>query len=113
MYRKLRNEFFCNQDDLKVRFLYLLSIYCTLTLSGLTKEIEDRAKKAVEILYGSNIQQFKIRELLPFPNETKREAWDVQTTFLLNKLQYTVDLLIQENNGHITNARLIDTMIPI
>lgn len=43
----------------------------------------------------------------------KREAWDVQTTFLLNKLQYTVDLLIQENNGHITNARLIDTMIPI
>jgi hypothetical protein len=43
----------------------------------------------------------------------KREARDVQTTFLLNKLQYTVDLLIQENNGHITNARPIDTMIPI
>lgn len=43
----------------------------------------------------------------------KREARDVQTTFLLNKLQYTVDLLIQENNGHITNTRLIDTMIPI
>ena len=84
-----------------------------MTRSGLTKEIEDRAKNAVEVLYGSNIQEFKIRELLPFPNETKMEAWDVQTTFLLNKLLYTVDLLIQENNGHITNARLIDTMIPI
>lgn len=84
-----------------------------MTRSGLTKEIEDRARKAVEVLYGSNIQEFRIRELLPFPNETKMEAWDVQTTFLLNKLLYTVDLLIQENNGHITNARLIDTMIPI
>ncbi|HEY7570456.1 MAG TPA: hypothetical protein VH796_03720 [Nitrososphaeraceae archaeon] len=81
--------------------------------TGLTKDIEDKAKKAIEVLYGSNIQQFKIREFLPFPNETKKEAWDVQTTFLLNKLQYTVDLLIQDNNGYITNARLIDTMIPL
>jgi hypothetical protein len=30
-----------------------------------------------------------------------------------SKLQYTVDLIIQENDGKITNARLIDTMVPL
>jgi hypothetical protein len=29
------------------------------------------------------------------------------------ELQYMVDLLTQDNNGYITNARLIDTMIPL
>lgn len=76
-------------------------------------EIQSSAKRALEVLYGNNIENFRIRTLLPFPNEQKREAWDVQTTFLLNGLQHTVDLLINEKDGLITNARLIDTMVPL
>jgi len=76
-------------------------------------EIENSAKKAVEVMYGSSVENFKIRVLLPYPTEQKREAWDVQVTFHLNGLQYTVDLLINENDGQITNARLIDTMVPL
>jgi hypothetical protein len=77
------------------------------------KEVETAAKKATETLYGSNIEDFKIRTLLPFPTEQNREAWDTQVTFLLGGLQYTVDLLINENDGQITNTRLIDTMTPL
>lgn len=78
-----------------------------------TGDIENAAKKAVEALYGSNIQEFKIRVVFPFPNEHKRDSWDVQVTFLLNDLQYTVDLMIQEKDGLVTAARLIDTMMPL
>ena len=77
------------------------------------KEVESAAKKATEVLYGSNIEAFRIRTLLPFPNEQNREAWDAQVTFLLAGLQYTVDLLINEKDGQITNATLIDTMTPL
>jgi hypothetical protein len=76
-------------------------------------EIESSAKKAVEVLYGTNIKDFKIRVLFPFPNEQKRDSWDVQVTFISGGLQYTVDLIIQEKDGQITNARLIDTMVPL
>jgi hypothetical protein len=78
-----------------------------------TGDIEKAAKKTVEALYGSDIQDFKVRVVFPFPNEYKRDSWDVQVTFLLNDLQYTVDLMIQENNGLVTAARLIDTMTPL
>ncbi|TLX89355.1 MAG: hypothetical protein E6K94_10335 [Thaumarchaeota archaeon] len=77
------------------------------------KEVEAAGKKATEALYGSNIEDFKVRTLLPFPTEQNREAWDAQVTFLLSGLQYTVDLLINEKDGQITNARLIDTMVPL
>lgn len=77
------------------------------------KEVETVAKKATEALYGDNIEDFKIRTLLPFPTEQNREAWDAQITFLLGGLQYTVDLLINEKDGQITNARLIDKMVPL
>ena len=76
-------------------------------------EIERVAKKTIEGLYGSEIKNFKVRVVFPFPNERKRESWDVQVTFLLNSLQYTVDLIIEEKSGHVTNARLIDTMAPL
>jgi hypothetical protein len=78
-----------------------------------TADIEHSAKKAVEALYGSSIQDFKVRVVFPFPNENKRDSWDVQVTFLLNDLQYTVDLMIQEKDGLVTAARLIDTMMPL
>ena len=77
------------------------------------KEVESVAKRATEVLYGSNVENLKVRTLLPYPNEQNREAWDAQVTFLLDGLQYTVDLLINENDGQITNARLIDTMVPL
>jgi hypothetical protein len=76
-------------------------------------EIESSAKKAVQALYGTDIQDFKIRVLFPFPSEQKRDSWDVQVTFFSSGLQYTVDLIIQEKDGQITNARLIDTMVPL
>ena len=77
------------------------------------KQVEKIAKKAVDVLYGSNIQDFKIRVIFPFPNEQKRDSWDTQVTFLRNGLQYTVDLMINENDEMVTNARLIDTMTPL
>lgn len=76
-------------------------------------EIEKASKNAVEALYGSDIRDFKVRVLFPFPGELKHDSWDVQVTFMRGKLQYTVDLMIQENDGMVTNARLIDTMVPL
>jgi hypothetical protein len=80
---------------------------------GNQKDIDRIAKKAVDALYGSNIQDFKIREIFPFPTEQKRDSWDTQVTFLRDGLQYTVDLMIDEKNEMITAARLIDTMNPL
>jgi hypothetical protein len=77
------------------------------------KEVESAVRRGIEALYGSEIKDLKVRILLPFPNEHKRQAWDANVTFLLNDLQYTVDLLINEKDGQITNARLIDTMTPL
>jgi hypothetical protein len=77
------------------------------------KEVESATKRAVEALYGSEAEDLKIRVLLPFPNEHDRVAWDANVTFILNGLRYTVDLLINEKDGQVTNARLIDTMTPL
>jgi len=76
-------------------------------------EIEKASRKAVEALYGNDLRDFKIRVLFPFPSALEHDSWDVQVTFLQGKLQYTVDLIIQENDGKVTNARLIDTMVPL
>ena len=37
------------------------------------KEVESVARKAAEALYGSDIEGFRIRTLLPFPNEQNRK----------------------------------------
>jgi hypothetical protein len=87
-------------------------------------EVEEAARKAIENLYGHDFQDLKVREILPFisdqsvvggglPTEDRRDSWDVQVTFLLEGIQYTVDLVVIEKNGQITNARLIDKMTPI
>ena len=76
-------------------------------------EIGKASRRAVEVLYGNDIRDFKIRVLFPFPSELKHDSWDIQVTFMQGKLQYTVDLMVQENDGKITNARLIDTMVPL
>jgi hypothetical protein len=87
-------------------------------------EIEKAARTAIEALYGKDITDFRVRVVLPFlseglvaqgglPTEEKRDSWDVQVTFLLDKNQYTVDLIIQEKNGQVTYSRLIDKMMPL
>ena len=87
-------------------------------------DVEEVARKAIETLYGPEYQDLKVREMLPYisdqlvvkgglPTEDRRDSWDVQITFLLQGTQYTVDLLVMEKDGQITNARLIDKMTPI
>ena len=97
------------------------------TSNTTSSSVEEFAKKAIEVLYGKDgkeIKDFKIREMLPYsteqiiaqgglPNEDKRDAWDIQVTFLQNNVQYTVDLLVHDRDGQIINARLIDKMTPI
>ena len=78
-----------------------------------SEDVEKAAKKAAEALYGTDIKDFKVRVIFPFPSEHKRDSWDVQVTFLSNGVQYTVDFMIDEKNGQITNARLIDKMTPL
>lgn len=77
------------------------------------KELENAARNVIEALYGRDISDFRVRVLLPFPNEQNQDAWDANVTFLAQGLQYTVDLLINQKDGQVTNARLIDTMVPI
>jgi hypothetical protein len=87
-------------------------------------EVEAAAGKAIENLYGQDFQNLKVREMLPFisdqsvvggglPTEDRHDSWDVQVTFILEGIQYTVDLVIVEKNGQITSARLIDKMTPV
>lgn len=90
------------------------------------KEIEDAAIKAVNALVGSAVQNIKIREVFPYSADQiithsddmdtesqSRDGWDVQVTFMLDNLQYTVDLIIQEKDGHLIYSRLIDKMVPL
>jgi hypothetical protein len=87
-------------------------------------DAEEAARKAIEILYGHEYKDLKIREMLPYisdqlvvkgglPTEDRKDSWDIQVTFLLQGTQYTVDLLVMEKDGQIVNARLIDKMTPI
>ena len=87
-------------------------------------EVEAAARKAIENLYGHDFQDLKVREILPFisdqtvvggglPTDDRHDSWDVQVTFLLEEIQYTVDLVVIETNGQIINARLIDKMTPV
>jgi len=87
-------------------------------------EIENSSRKAIEALYGPNIENFKVRVVLPYateqlivkgglPTEPEKDSWDVQVTFLLDNIQYTVDLLIHQEDGQISYVRLIDKMTPL
>ncbi len=87
-------------------------------------QIEQASRKAIEALYSTNIENFKVRVVLPnvsgenvvqggLPTAERRDSWDVQVTFLLNGQQYTVDLIINENDGQISYTRLIDKMTPL
>lgn len=76
------------------------------------EEIEKESKRVVNALYG-NVSDFRVNETFQIPEKGPREAWDIQVNFMLDALKYTVDLEMQEKNGQVTNARLIDTMTPL
>ena len=76
------------------------------------EEIESASKKVIETLYG-NVSDFRINETFAIPEKGARRGWDIQVNFLLDGEKYTVDIEIQEKNGLVTNARLIDTMVPL
>ena len=87
-------------------------------------EIEEASKKAIKALFGPNIENFKVREVFPNSSEEivinreeqskkSRDSWDIQVSFLLDNLQYIVDLIIHEKDGQISYVRLIDKMTPL
>jgi len=76
------------------------------------EEIEQQSKKVIDTLYG-DVADFRVNETFAIPEKGTREGWDVQVNFIKNSLKYTVDLEIQEKDGEVTNARLIDTMTPL
>ncbi len=76
------------------------------------EDIDRESKRIINALYG-DVSDFRVNETFQIPEKGPREAWDVQVNFMLNALKYTVDLEIQEKEGHVTNARLIDTMTPL
>lgn len=76
------------------------------------QDIEREAQKVINALYG-DVSGFRVNETFQLPEKGPREAWDVQVNFMKNSLKYTVDLEIQEKDGEVTNARLIDTMTPL
>lgn len=76
------------------------------------EDIERESSRVINALYG-DVSDFRVNETFQIPEKGPREAWDVQVNFMLNSLKYTVDLEIQEKDGHVTNARLIDTMTPL
>ncbi len=76
------------------------------------EDIERESRRAIAALYGS-VNDFRVNETFQIPEKGPRQAWDVQVNFMLDSLKYTVDLEIQEKTGHITSARLIDTMTPL
>ncbi len=76
------------------------------------QDIEKESRRVIEALYG-DITDFRVNVFFPVPEKGTRVAWDIQVNFMLNDLKYTVDLEIQEKDGQVTNARLIDTMTPL
>ena len=76
------------------------------------EDIKRESKRVVNALYGE-VSDFRVNETFQIPEKGPREAWDIQVNFMLDSLKYTVDLEMQEKNGQVTNARLIDTMTPL
>jgi len=84
----------------------------SMTQVSTPEDIERESSRIINALYGE-VSDFRINETFQIPEKGPREAWDVQVNFMLNNEKYTVDLVIQEKNGQVTNARLIDTMTPL
>ena len=76
------------------------------------EDIDRESRRIINALYG-DVSDFRVNETFQIPEKGPREAWDVQVNFMIDGLKYTVDLEIQDTDGHVVNARLIDTMTPL
>ncbi|MCH9041815.1 MAG: hypothetical protein QQN58_02785 [Nitrosopumilus sp.] len=76
------------------------------------EDIDRESRRIINALYG-DVTDFRVNETFQIPEKGPRVAWDVQVNFMIDGLKYTVDLEIQEKDGHVVNARLIDTMTPL
>ena len=76
------------------------------------EDIDRESRRIINALYG-DVADFRVNETFQIPEKGPRVAWDVQVNFMIDGLKYTVDLEIQEKDGHVVNARLIDTMTPL
>ena len=94
------------------KFLYLLCVHKGMTKVSSKEDIERESKRVISALYG-NVSDFRVNETFQIPEKGPREAWDVQVNFMQDNLKYTVDLEIQEKDGQVTNARLLDTKTPL
>lgn len=83
-----------------------------MTQVSTPEDIERESRRVIGALYGE-VGEFRVNVAYQVPEKGPREAWDIQVNFMLNGLKYTVDLEIQEKDGQVTNARLIDTMTPL
>jgi len=103
----LSNQKFCQHKS------YIHQMYFeSMTQVSTPEDIERESKRVIDALYGE-VSDFRVNETFQMPEKGPRVAWDVQVNFMLNNEKYTVDLEIQEKDGQVTNARLIDTMTPL
>ncbi len=86
--------------------------YTVMPQVSTSDDIERESRRVIGALYG-DVSDFRVNATFQIPEKGPREAWDVQVNFMLNSLKYTVDLEMQEKDGQVTNARLIDTMTPL
>ncbi len=76
------------------------------------EDIDRESKRVINALYG-DVSDFRVNATFQIPEKGPRVSWDVQVNFMIDGLKYTVDLEIQEKDGHVVSARLIDTMTPL
>ncbi len=76
------------------------------------EDIDRESKRVIDALYG-DVSDFRVNATFQIPEKGPRVSWDIQVNFMIDGLKYTVDLEIQEEDGHVVSARLIDTMTPL
>ena len=76
------------------------------------EDIDRESQRVINALYG-DVSDFRVNQTFQIPEKGPRVSWDVQVNFMIDGLKYTVDLEIQEKDGHVVSARLIDTMTPL
>ena len=76
------------------------------------EDIDRESQRIINALYG-DVSDFRVNATFQIPEKGPRVSWDVKVNFMIDGLKYTVDLEIQEKDGHVVNARLIDTMTPL
>ncbi len=76
------------------------------------EDIDRESQRVINALYG-DVSDFRVNQTFQIPEKGPRVSWDIQVNFMIDGLKYTVDLEIQEKDGHVVSARLIDTMTPL